>query len=352
MKRKFEENILLKSLNSESAENLIKALLRIARSSQALTLSCFDLIAPEYLLDTFSEEDAKFMIAYGPGARFIDGKTNVKSISIFEAREEEIAEVQTPADLVDPVEKRKVAIQIKWPSESKSSRDRDRSNYNNQASALFGIAESMMADEVRLQLNSDVTYRKAKQKRCVITFLETLRQRSANGFSDKQLNREHLEKKLNELTMGEELADYHVYKKDYIQTANNLRSCIEEEKWVESIYINKFLAGLDQTLFRDIYFYRIQDLVEHKIRAADSIQESVEITDKIFNFATNAKNETKRARKTEPDEKEESINVMATNLPKKEKSKPSSQKGICKYYVKGNEGSCKKGDKCSFKHAN
>lgn len=351
MKRKFEETIYLKTLNSESAENLIKALLKSARSHQALTLSCFDLIAPEYLLDTFSEEDAKFMIAYGPGARFTEGKTNVKSISIFEAREEEIASVMVPENIEDPVERRKAAIQIKWPSESKSSRDRDRSNYNNQAASLFGIAESMMSDEVRLQLNSDITYRRAKQKRCVITFLETIRQRSANGFSDKQLNREHLEKRLNEISMGEDLSDYHTYKKDYIQTANNLRSCVEEDKWVESIYINKFLAGLDQDLFRDIYFYRIQDLVEHRIRNANSIQESVEVTDKIFNFATNARNETKRAKKAISTEPEESVNIMTANVPKKDK-KSTNQKGICKFYVKGDESSCKKGDKCTFKHNN
>ncbi len=123
MKRKIEDEILLKTLNSESAELLIKALLKVARTSQALTLSCFDLIAPEYLLDTFCEEDAKFMIAYGPGARFMEGKTNVKSISIFEAREEEIASAEVPAISVDPVERRKAAIQLKWSKESKSSRE-------------------------------------------------------------------------------------------------------------------------------------------------------------------------------------------------------------------------------------
>ncbi len=349
MKRKTEE-VFLKTLNSESAEDLIKALLKVARTSQALTLSCFDLIAPEYLLDTFSEEDSKFMIAFGPGAKFMEGKTNVKAISIFEAREEEIASVVIPDHIEDPLERRKFAIQSKWPSESKSSRDRDRSNYNNQASSLFGIAESMMSDEVRLQLNSDVTYRRSKQKRCVITFLETLRHRAANGFSDKQLNREHLERRLNELAMGDDLTDYHVYKKDYIQTANNLRSCIEEDKWVEGIYINKFLAGLDQDLFRDIYYYRIQDLMEHKIRTATTIQESVEITDRAFNFATNAKNETKRAKKTHLVDNEESVNIMAANVAKKEKNKSATQKGVCKFYVKGVADSCKKGDNCNFKH--
>ncbi len=108
---------------------------------------------------------------------------------------------------------------------------------------------------------------------------------------------------------------------------------------------------MDQELFRDIYYYRIQDLVDQKIRSARSIQESVGVTDKIFNFATNAKKKkTKKAKKSQRTDSEESINMMKTTIPK-DKGTTSNQR-VCSFYVKGDLKSCKKGIECGFKHIN
>ncbi len=280
-------SVILSNLESEQAESLIDALYKRATEKHCFIVTCFDYIAPECTYDTPGCFDAPNLIAYGPGARSKNGSTNQQAVSVAEIREELIQSAIIQFD-ENPIfanktyeEKVKFATDKIWPPATAGARERERNEYNLQAHAIFAYAESLMTKDMRTLMNQYEPYSIAKSKRCVIGYIEAIRTKCANGTENKEINREHIEKAIKDLRMGNSLDSYIEFKSKFTRLINNLRKCTDGQVFDESLYVSKFLARLDQNLFDKVYMKRCA-YFNNEIKAIKTLDEVYRVSGKMY----------------------------------------------------------------------
>lgn len=166
---------------------------------------------------------------------------------------------------------------------------------------------------------------------------------------------------------------YIAYKETFLSLVHSLRMC--DSTIEEAQLINMYLAKLNQNVFFNIYFHRIDKSGwHHPAQDVNRLDEAVALTDKMFNTFLDAERETKRA-KTDTDGNNSSnkdksgSNSNNNNSNVISNSKGSSQEenkskealqdaeeiNVLKATAKPcfafkNIGKCRFGDRCKYSH--
>ncbi len=278
-------------------ENFVRKLLNESRRNMAAIATSFDGRLPTYMYCISDKQAAKATIAFKVGTRTVDGVLNTHPVYVSQIISETIAsKVEKYVNDGMDLRKAKKKAEKKLFSQDKQTAA-DISNFYRQAEKLIAYAEGNMASTILNILNADQAYIAAKAIRCPISYIEAIRKRAAQSSDNAQLNRERLLTQIKSLTM-EGRASYVSYKETFLSLVHSLRVC--DSLIEETQLINTYLARLDQTIFMNIYFHRIdRSGWYHPAQDLERLDEAVKLTDKLFNTYIDADKETKRAKNTD-----------------------------------------------------
>ncbi len=179
--------------------------------------------------------------------------------------------------------------------------------------------------------------------------------------------------------MGDTIDSYTEFKNTFIRHISNLRKCVDENTFSESVYVSKFLAKLDQDLFDKIYLKRVSPN-DNEIKEIKTLEKAYSVTEEMFDAIKLFETETSKRRKIKASEtasngeKEIEANIFHYGHDKKKNSqayksqnqnnfkkesdvkrrtqdkKGDRHQGICMFYDPDDPTKCKYGNKCLKKH--
>lgn len=204
--------------------------------------SAFRGVIPEAMLDHIEGEKSN-IIAYDI-QKHVSKNDNV--IYLRQAQLTLIDEVKESKSLTD-VE----AMEILFPKEGKTLREKMRQRYMEAVEAIIAYAETKIALHIMNNFESDPEYCAIRQNLCLIGWILYIKHKALNNTTAVELSRDAIIKELDKLNMTANADTFLEFKKKFTELTSNLKLISKE--FDEKHYSNLFLSKLNKRLFGDFF---------------------------------------------------------------------------------------------------